>query len=92
MRLTPASGAVQGAKSDGVLGQFRMELKSTTDASISLKQEWLVKISHEALAHSQTPALMLSFVTPEGQARMDLNSEWVAIPKSAFMELLYGSD
>jgi hypothetical protein len=86
----PASGAMAGAKSDGILkkGQnFRLELKSTTAQTLKLEREWLEKISQEALGHRQVPALVLSFVDEEGKPAMKRNAEWVAIPKHIFEEL-----
>jgi hypothetical protein len=87
-RLTPASGALQGAKSDATLKNFRMEMKSTVHESLSVKLDWLKKISEEALPLNQIPALSLSFVTPEGKPQTLTNAEWVAIPRWAFQELL----
>jgi hypothetical protein len=89
-KAQPASGAMAGAKSDGILKrgeQFRLELKSTTAQAVKLECEWLEKISQEALHHRQIPALVLSFVDGEGKPVMKRNAEWVAIPRHVFEEL-----
>ena len=87
-RQTPASGAMRGAKSDAVLGDFRIESKSTTGGSIPLSIGWLSKISHEALTHTQCPAVTIAFVKLDGSPAMQSNAEWVMIPKWKFQELI----
>lgn len=89
-RLTPASGAMKGAKGDfkkqaGTV-KFHMEAKSTVNLTLPLDIGWLVKAQHEALASGATPAITLSFVTPEGKARK--SGEWVAVPLEYFHELM----
>jgi hypothetical protein len=86
-RQMPASGAMRGAKSDAVLDNFRLEMKSTTSQSLKLEMGWLVKISQEARRNGQVPALVISFVDAEGKAVMKQDAEWVCIPKSKFEEL-----
>lgn len=95
-RLTPASGAMEGAKGDMVKkrkhGQssFLLEAKSTTAASLPLKLEWLTKITSEALAKGMQPAVLVGFVTPEGKPIPMCESEWVLVPKQVFQELVDG--
>ena len=84
-QLTPASGAVAGAKGDMKLPEFLLEAKSTKNATMSLEHGWLVKISTEALNVQKTPALSVSFVTPEGKATP--HGDWVLIPMHLFKEL-----
>jgi len=88
-RLTPASGALAGAKGDATFKRgktkYRLECKSTIHASMSLDLGWLVKIAHEALTTQSNPALSVSFVTPEGKPK--LHGEWVMVPKYLFQEL-----
>lgn len=90
-RLQPASGALPGAKSDarlkGAAFTFRIENKSTVNLTLPLDLGWLTKISQESMADQSIPTLIFSFVTAEGHARSDINSEWVAIPLWAFEEL-----
>lgn len=89
-RLTPASGAMVGAKGDfrKKVGStsFQMEAKSTVNQVLALEYGWLVKAQQEALASGATPALTVSFVTPEGKPRR--SGEWVAIPLEYFHELM----
>jgi hypothetical protein len=90
-RLQPASGAMVGAKGDAKLGgamKMRVECKSTIGDYLKLDIGWLTKISGEAMEDASTPALTISFVTADGRPRMNMNAEWVAIPMSAFQELL----
>lgn len=88
-RLTPASGAIKGAKGDMKLAgtlPVLLEAKSTTAATMKLEHSWLVKINHEAQASGSIPALAVSFVTPEGLAKK--NAEWVLLPLHIFKELI----
>jgi len=91
-RMQPASGAISHSKSDMLkrVGdwKFRIESKSTVNTSLPLDLAWLTKISKESLADASIPAVTLSFVRPDGNPRSDFNSEWVALPKSFFHELL----
>lgn len=84
-RLTPASGAVQGFKSDMILNEYRIEAKSTQTATMSIKLEWLVKITEEALNSNKIPALTVSYVTPAGKPKRF--GDWVMIPLSHYEEL-----
>ena len=86
-RATPASGALTGAKGDATVGNFRLELKSTTTATMRLEWAWLEKIGAEAAAMSQTPSVIVSFVTAEGKPRAVTNAEWVLLPRWAVDEL-----
>jgi hypothetical protein len=87
-RMTPASGALRGAKSDGVKGKFRLEMKSTVKDRISVEKEWLVKITHEALAHNQIPVVILSFVNGDGSPAMTKNAEWGLVPMHVLKEIV----
>lgn len=86
-KLHPNSGASRAAKSDASLKTFRLEMKSTTTQTVALDMAWLVKIAQEALDHGQTPAVTISFVGPDGKARMKHYAEWVVLPLTAFEEL-----
>lgn len=84
-RERPASGAMVGAKGDIDLGDFLLEAKSTVNASLSVKLDWLIKISKEAMMEGKTPALSVSFVDDDGKAVKD--GAWVLIPAYKFHEL-----
>lgn len=89
-QLTPASGAIKGAKGDMKLSGPRkvlMEAKSTIHMSMSIEQAWLTKINHEAMGSNAIPALSVSFVMPDGKLRAGTN-DWVMIPKAVFQELI----
>jgi hypothetical protein len=87
-RGRPASGAMEGAKGDVDLGTILLEAKSTTQASMSVKYEWLSKIGHEARSEGKTPALSVSFVREDGVTILD--GSWVMIPMHNFRELTDG--
>jgi len=87
-RLTPASGAVEGAKGDIVLDDFLVEAKSTIKNSISLKLDWLLKITGEARKVGKTPALAITFTT--GNGRPVHNGRYVIIREDDFKELIDG--
>jgi Holliday junction resolvase len=85
-KLTPGSGAMDHAKGDMVReGEnitLRIEAKCTNKASISIKHEWLEKITREALETNCQPALTISFVSDNGAAKK--GGDWVMIPKTVF--------
>lgn len=68
-----------GAKGDIALDAVLMEAKSSTAQSMSLKHDWLMKISAEARSEGKRPALAVSFVREDGTPLKD--GEWVMIPK-----------
>jgi hypothetical protein len=84
-RLTPASGALRGAKGDFKTEVYLCEAKSTVKTSLPIELAWMVKISVEALNTGRVPAVALSFVTPDGSAKA--YGDWVAIPKHEFQRL-----
>jgi hypothetical protein len=87
-RLQPNSGAVPGFKSDATMGNFRLEMKSTVNKCLDFDMAWLAKITKEAETKNQVPAVVFSFVTPEGEPRQKKNSEWIAMPLWKFKELM----
>jgi hypothetical protein len=87
-RLTPASGAMLGAKGDIDLGSVLLEAKSTILDSLSVKFDWLDKISKEARSVGKTPALAISFVGVSGKPWPD--GEWVMLPRDVFKEIVDG--
>lgn len=89
VRTQPASGAMEGAKGDIVLGNVLIEAKSTINASITIKHSWLSKVNQEALSTGKSPALLVSFVTEDG--RPVRCGEWAMIPMWQFREI-FGTD
>ena len=85
-RLTPASGAMAGAKGDVRLPNFLLEAKSTSDQTMRVELHWLQKISHEALSIGKQPALSIRFVNPDGSPKK--GGSFVAIPEYLFKELV----
>lgn len=85
-QLTPASGALVGAKADGRLGEWIIEAKSTVHESMDLQRGWLTKLQVEALNARRTPVLMVSFVRPDGAAKE--NGQWAMMPLHIFKELV----
>jgi hypothetical protein len=85
-RLTPASGAVEGAKGDIRTDDFLIEAKSTIASSMKLELDWLIKINSEAQAIGKTPALSIRFVTENGQPKR--GGSFVCIPEWYFNELI----
>ena len=95
MRETFASGAISIDKGDATVsisinGQAfhgRLECKSTINASLPVKKEWLDKIHAESVARGEVPFFSLSFVDDAGQPR-DANSDWIAMPKWLMARIL----
>jgi hypothetical protein len=86
----PGSGAVEGAKGDIMLTEFLIENKCTEHRSISLKADWLDKISREARAEGKAPGLAIQFVDRQGNSNR--GNRWVMITEDEFYELLEKSD
>jgi hypothetical protein len=84
-KLNPGSGAVGGIKGDIKFEKILMESKATIKDSISIKLEWLAKISREATDASKTPALSVTYVNDEGDPRKF--GKWVMIPETLFKEI-----
>jgi hypothetical protein len=82
-RLRPASGAMEGAKGDIDLGTVLMEAKSSRRESLTVKLDWLLKITKEARTEGKSPALSVSFVMEDGRPRPD--GQWVLIPLSTWL-------
>jgi len=88
-RMHANSGATRGSKSDASLkaANFRLEMKSTVNQMMALERGWLVKIAQEAVTHGQIPAVVVSFVLPDGKTALRYHAEWVLLPLEAFKEL-----
>jgi hypothetical protein len=89
-RLTPASGAMRGAKSDArkktSTHKFQIESKATTSGTLGVDYGWLVKVTEEAMATGSVPALTMSFVDVSGKAKP--RGDWIAVPLWAFHQIL----
>ena len=83
--LTPASGAMDGAKGDFTLPGVLAENKSTVKDSFSVKYEHLQKISQEARAVGRVPALFFQFTRGDGSPHP--SGEWVCIPEHLWKEM-----
>lgn len=81
----PGSGAVEGAKGDIMLTDFLVENKATEHRSISIKLDWLDKISREAREEGKAPALSFQFVDKQGHSVR--GGRWVMIPEDEFKEM-----
>lgn len=84
-KLTPASGALGSAKGDIVFKEILMESKATIKDSISIKLEWLAKISREATDVIKLPALSVTYVDKDGEPRKF--GKWVMVPESMFKDI-----
>jgi len=84
-QLTPASGALAGAKGDMHIDRLKVENKSTVGKAINIKAEWLVKIEGEAREVGMVPALAFQFTHADGRPRM---TPYVCIPEWLFVELV----
>ena len=66
------------------LESFLVECKQTKHASMSIKGDWLAKISKEAFAAGLEPALAFQI---KGCADPMMEQDWVAVPMSVFKRL-----
>ncbi len=85
-KLTPASGAMAGAKGDMEKGGFRIESKATKAESMRLELGWLQKIYQEALERGENPALIVQFVNSDGKPLP--RGSWVMVPEDLFKEFI----
>lgn len=84
-RLQPGSGCSPNNKGDIKTDSFLIESKATIHNSLSVKLEWLRKISDEAIGLTREPALIVQFVDAGGGIVTD--GAWVMIPERVFKEL-----
>lgn len=73
-------------KGDLFTGIIHVEAKSTQRLSISLKWDWLRKITKTGLEQHKTPAVTITFTHGDGTPRT--GGTWVLIPEGAFNELV----
>ncbi len=88
--LRPGSGALDGAKGDMLVHEFLLESKSTVNASLSVKYDYLCKIAQEAAEQTHYPALLIQFVTPRGRIKDD--GGWVMVPERLFKRIAQVAD
>ena len=86
--LTPGSGSMDSAKSDGYDAEYQYENKSTTKQSFGLKLSVLKKIIREAREVGRTPILLFSFVTGSGKSVG--NGDYVVMTREDFEALRDG--
>lgn len=86
-----ASGATERHKGDVKTSDFLIEnktrLPSSRDGarSMSIKADWLEKISREALAEGKDPALAFQIT---GIDDPSTEQRWIAVPESVFARML----
>lgn len=83
------SGAFANKKSDVSNERYQIEAKQTQNASLSLKQEWLIKISKEAMGKSKVPLMHLRFLNRKDVICED---DWVVMPYREFKRLVGGEE
>lgn len=83
--LTPGSGALLTAKSDGFDDVYQYEVKSTIYKTYRLDLEVLTKIKKEARQVGRVPVLLINFVYGTGESFAD--GEYVVIRRDVFEEL-----
>lgn len=81
------SGASDYAKGDVKTDDFLIECKQTEKKSLSVKGEWLSKITREAMAAGKLPALSIEI---KGTGDRLVEHDWVAVPMSVFKRLTSG--
>lgn len=80
------SGNQDRKKGDVIADYILIEAKSTKNASISLKQDWLKKIDEEAVTYDgRIPALGITFTNMAAGTEKD----WIILPKWAVLKLLH---
>lgn len=84
-KLTPGSRG-----GDLMLSNFLIEKKSTAGKSISIKQDYLEKISRIAFSGNKSPILVIEFQTLK--KKMGCEDQWAFIPLSQLKELLEEND
>jgi len=95
-RVQPGSGASMYAKGDvkehsdaaHALDAFLLECKSTQGESISIRLEYLSKITEEAIGAGLQPALVVEFIGAGGLTER----RWVMTPESVFLRMREEND
>ncbi len=81
-KRNPLSGSDYRAKADVKSDKFLIEAKMTEKASLSVKAEWLEKITMEAMAQGRLPALSIRLNFDNRLVEHD----WYLVPASVFCE------
>ncbi len=83
-RLVRGSGS-GWLKGDLFTNLVHIEAKSTQRASISLKLDWLRKITRTAMEQGKQPAVTITFTTGDGLPKV--SGKWVLIPEAWLHEI-----
>jgi Holliday junction resolvase len=78
------SGRLDGLKSDGSTDRYQIEAKQTAKQSISIKMEWLQKITDEALPCGRIPIVAIRFLNCDD---LLTDRDWILVPASEFKDL-----
>lgn len=78
------SGAHPDYKGDVLSEEFLGEAKQTANKSLTIKEDWLVKIDNEAMACNKMPIMSLKFLN----MNLKTPNEWYLMPKYVF-EILF---
>lgn len=78
------SGSVDFNKGDVKTTELLIEAKRTDKDSLSVKKEWLEKITREAIAYNKVPALSIEFDKTE----RFVSKDWIAVPVAFLNELI----
>ena len=84
-RATIGSGGAGRGKGDVYYEEFLAECKSTVKDSLSVKLDWLAKITQEALDVGKYPCFSFLFTDKDGNPRRD--GKWVAVPEHVFNKM-----
>ena len=79
---------------DIITDAFYLEHKRTDKKSLSVKREWLQKISQAALMKSRDPGVILTFedTRATGGLGSKRNEDWALIPMSVLQRLMRRED
>lgn len=78
------SGRLEGWKSDGSTDRYQIEAKQTAKQSLTIKMEWLQKITEEALPCGRIPIVAIRFLNCDD---LLTDRDWILVPASEFKEL-----
>lgn len=81
-KKTPASGALN-KKGDVQTSTTIYEAKSTDSRSLSLKLDWLEKVTDEALRLGKKPILSIYF----SGAELPCQKQWFLVDEATYMEI-----
>lgn len=84
-KVVTGSGRSMYAKGDVKADEFLIECKFTNKRSLSIKGEWLAKITEEAQAIGKKPALAIQINGTENKGLSE--TDWIAVPMSVFKSL-----